>query len=245
MDPLIGSALISSGSSLLGGLMGSKGVSRKRERDSTRIAYEEALRYAPQEFQQKMDMAKQHGIHPLMMLGVGSPQMPSPSIASAGGSDMGAAIANAGADISRAVASGHQTNLEKLQERLLAAQIEGQEIDNVSRASQIARVNGAGSPPAASNVASQKETIRAMDTPFGRTQGAFPLHKTAYDEQGNAVRFFNEEDLGDNDIAQIAHFLRYTAPDYAHNFGRRVSKKLGRFFRTGKAAGRSYNSYYK
>lgn len=226
MDPLIGSSLISAGSSLIGGMFGSKGTSRKRERDSMRIAYEESLIHAPKEFQMKMDLAKQHGIHPLMMLGVGSPQMPSVSHASAGGSDFGQSLANAGADISRAVASGHQSNLEKLQERLLAAQIEGQEIDNVSRASQIARVNGAGSPPAASNIASQKEKISNMDTPFGRTQGAVPLHKTAYDEEGNAVRMFNEEGLGDNDIAQIAHFLRYTVPDYAHNFGRRVAKKI-------------------
>lgn len=211
-------ALLGGIGSLASGLgIGSKGTSRKRERDSARIAYEEALRYAPQEFQQKMDLAKQHGIHPLMMLGVGSPQVVQPSVVSSDrGMDFGS-IAQGGVDIARALSGGTQTNMEKLQERLLAAQIEGQEIDNVSRASQIARVNAAGSPPAASNMASAKEKISRMDTPFGRTQGSFPLHKTAYDEEGNAVRFFNEEDLGDNDIAQIAHFLRYTVPDYWHS----------------------------
>lgn len=143
MNPLVTSSLISAGSSLLGGALGG-GEKRPRYRD----ALNAQMWATKNDIDVKMQKAKEHGIHPLMMLGVGSASAPTPHIASSG--SMGPALANAGADISRAVSSGQSSNLERLQERLLSAQIEGQEIDNVSRASQIARTNSAGSPPLAS-----------------------------------------------------------------------------------------------
>lgn len=211
---------ISAGLNLAGGLLGSKGPSV----GDLITGQKQADRRS---FKTKMQLAKQYGIHPLTMLGVNTTAPTAHSVSSE--PSLGQNLAMAGADIARSVGSSHSSNLEKLQERLLSAQIEGQEIDNVSRASQLARVSGAGNPPA-SSMQSAKDLISNMDTPFGRTQGANPLHKTAYDEEGNAIRMFNEEDLGDNDIAQLWHFLRYTAPDHFHNFGRRTGRNLRREF---------------
>lgn len=219
MDPVTGAVIgkvVDFGLSKLGG-----GEKRPRYRDAL-----QAQIYATEnDINTKMKMAKQHGIHPLMMLGAPSASAPTPHIASSSGFQ---SLAGAGSDISRAISAGHTTNLEKLQERLLAAQIEGQEIDNVSRASQLARTHAAGSAPHASSLAAQKDAISKMDTPFGRTQGGFPLHKTAYDEQGNAIRLFNEGDLGDNDWAQLVHLLRYSIPDAAANYTRPMRRAVGR-----------------
>lgn len=231
MNPVAGALIgkaVDFGLSKLGG-----GEKRPRYRDAL-----QAQIYATQnDINTKMDLAKKHGIHPLMMLGVGTPHTPAPHVSSS--PSLGESLAGAGADISRAIQSGTTSNLEKLQERLLAAQIEGQELDNVSRASQIARTTSAAGTPPATSVAAQKATIASMDTPFGRTQGGFPLHKTAYDESGNAIRMFNEEDLGDNDIAQIMHYFQYSLPDQASNFGRRILNKFKPVKRRMRARGKN------
>lgn len=83
----------------------------------------------------RMKSAKSLGIHPLMAIGMPTSGTPSVPVSTPSADNSLERFASAGADISRAVVAG-ASNMERLQERLLEAQIEGQEIDNVMRASQ-------------------------------------------------------------------------------------------------------------
>lgn len=160
-------------------------------------------------FNARMELAKQHGIHPLHMMGLPSTSQAAPSVVSSGRDY--SSFAMAGSDIARSLMAG-QSNMERLQERLLEAQIEGQEIDNVSRASQVARTNAMpGSPPSGLMLGERLQSI--PHSGLGISRGVHPLHTVAIDEDGNPVRLFNSEDLGDNDIAQLLHTMRYTLPD--------------------------------
>jgi len=175
---------------------------------------------------QKIETGKKYGIHPLTMLGVQSPYVGQSTMSSSGPS-FGQDLAMQGVDLARSVAAG-QSNMERLQERLITAQIEGQEIDNVSRASMLARANQPGTGP---NGVGLSETISKMNVnKVGYRDDMQPLHTIGYDEAGDPIRFYNEE-LGDNEIAQALHAFRYTIPDYLSNKGNRVGRSFGNFFR--------------
>lgn len=66
MDPVTGAALIGGGAQILTGLLG-----RKKTDNAYNIALQEqsALRHEKASFDQKMALAKQHGLHPLAVLG--------------------------------------------------------------------------------------------------------------------------------------------------------------------------------
>lgn len=134
--------------SLIGGLFGRE--SDKRNADSaaaaSRANYEMQKEFAQHGIRWKVEDAKAAGLHPLAALGA---QVSSPSPAFVGSVDtnpMGTAIDNMGQNLSRAIAA-KSTPLERLQMRLLNAQVEGQEIENAAKASQMARLHGAGMPP--------------------------------------------------------------------------------------------------
>lgn len=69
MDPLIGSALVSGGASLLGGLFG-------RKKSEPKPDYEGQLKYIPREIQAKVQGAKAAGLHPLAAIGMSTSQAP-------------------------------------------------------------------------------------------------------------------------------------------------------------------------
>jgi len=138
MDPMIGSALISGGSSLLGGLMGSKGTSRKRERDSISIQYEEARKHHPLYIDTVLNTAKSKGIHPLVALGMQPQNMAQASMVGDTGSDVGSALAAAGQDVSRAM-SAYQSREQREQAATLATlSVERAGLENELLRSQIA-----------------------------------------------------------------------------------------------------------
>lgn len=195
-----------------------------------------------QNLRSTVEAAKENGIHPLMALGspASSPMSFSAS-AGGGGSNNFADFANAGADLARSIEAGQPTRMQQLQERLLTAQIEGQEIDNVSRASQVARTSQPGNPPLGVGL---NERLADMPAGFGHATGVFPLSKVSFDEQGDPVRLFNEEDLGDNEMAAAWHFLRYGAPDVIHNkIGRPLARRIANTIRSARAGAKRSFGY--
>lgn len=124
-------SIISAGASLLGGLLGSRSSN-----DAAADNYAAQKEFAQNGIRWKVEDAKAAGIHPLAALGM-QPISFSPSYA--GDNSMGSSLAQAGSDISRAI-EAKTTRMERLQERLLEAQIQGQEIENAARASRTARL---------------------------------------------------------------------------------------------------------
>ena len=231
----------------VGGLFGKK---KKGPDADDLMAMQEKYRIAA--FRKNMDLAKEYGIHPLTMLGVPTSSGASVSAPFQDEESFGEKLGRAGQDIGRALNSG-LTNMERLQERLLTAQIEGQEIDNISRASMIARHNQPGNPPNASDLnerlvgSGQTLASRLMSVPakaLGSADGYYPLHTTAYDEEGNPIRVYNSNDLGDNEGAQIAHFFGYTLPDIigARTGRGAITKFLARIL---KSPGNEYSKFRK
>lgn len=226
---------ISAGLNFASSLFG-KGDSNAR---ASRLAVEAEERSLKN--QQHLDMnrlswlvqgAKRAGIHPLHAIGM--PATAPASYSASAGSDSGnlSRFAGAGADLARAIHAGN-SNMERLQERLLESQIKGQEIDNVARASEIARVNAMpGSPPAGLMLGEKLQQMPHAGT--GLSRGAHPLSVVAIDEKGRPIRLFNTQDLGDNEVAQGMHALRYTLPDWIdQNISRPVDRGLKSFFKHG------------
>lgn len=131
------------------GHMLNKAASKSAAKDQAALNdqnYEAQKEFAQHGIRWKVEDAKAAGIHPLYALGSATnPFSASYASSSAPQSDV-SQWANLGSNIGRAVAA-KQTNMERLQERLLETQIEGQEIDNMARASEVAR-RTAQLPPA-------------------------------------------------------------------------------------------------
>jgi len=118
MDPIIGGALISAGSSLLGGLFGSKG-------DKGAARRQEALQreFAQHGVRWRVEDAKAAGLHPLYALGA---QLPSYSpVYEQQDPGMGPYLAEAGQNIGRAVAAS-QTAQERQMNALILARTAGE-----------------------------------------------------------------------------------------------------------------------
>lgn len=171
----------------------------------------------------KMASAKQLGIHPLMALGMPASGSSAVSISGAPSSDSFSRFASAGADISRAIAAG-QSNMERLQERLLEAQIEGQEIDNVMRASQTRTAYGQPGMPPGLPVGRDPRYPEQLAMPMGYGDTA-PLLRKGRDARGDSIRVYND-DLGDNEILQAVTAVIHSLPDMVANAGRRTGDWL-------------------
>lgn len=166
MDPVIGSALISGGSNLLGGLLGgSSGPSvtktMKMQRAMNALEYER-MRDAPSAM---MKGAKKAGIHPAVLFG-GSFANSSPvSVGQVndGGNNWGANMASMGQDISRAIDTQRDIDertafreqageIQKLQLNQQAlrdtAEIEHMGLQNELLRTQIAKLRQQETPPA-------------------------------------------------------------------------------------------------
>lgn len=171
----------------------------------------------------RMEAAKSLGIHPLAMLGMptsGSPSMP---FSSPEGSKLDS-FAAGGADLSRALSAG-MTTTEKLQERLLLAQIQGQEIDNATRASILAKSQQPGNPPAGSTL--NDRLMSMVHNRLGVADGVMPISRVGVDDEGVPMRVYNDE-LGDNEVLMGVHALRYTFPDWIQGH---VTRPAGRWLR--------------
>lgn len=139
MDPITIGALISGGSSLLGGLFGQSSQEKINQQNLA-----QAMFMAQNSIQMKVQDANKAGINPLAALGV---QTSSPGVA-VGSNALGEGISKAGQDISRAV-SAHVSDEDKTLVRKEALlKLQNQELQNALLASQIKKQNAPGNPPA-------------------------------------------------------------------------------------------------
>lgn len=140
-------AAIGAGASLLGGMMGSKSAKDAAE---DQMMANEANAALQREFAQngiswKVNDAKRAGIHPLFALGAQTVAANPSYIGAPADNSMGAAVANMGQDVSRAI---HATRTsDQRMEALGDLQIENQALQNDLLRSQIARLNGQVGPP--------------------------------------------------------------------------------------------------
>lgn len=144
-------ALISAGSSLLGGLLGKSSADKALDAQKENLEKQAQLQreFAQNGIQWKVEDAKKAGIHPIYALG-GSTASYTPSAMSIGADNsLGAGIAAAGQDIGRAMyatqdASGRSDMFSKTVQGL---QLQRMGLENQLLASQIAKVNAPGTPP--------------------------------------------------------------------------------------------------
>lgn len=132
-------ALISAGSSILGGILGNKSAKKAAAQEHAR-----QVQFAQNGIQWKVQDAKKAGIHPLYALGANTVSYSPTQI---GPTDFG--FSQAGQDIGRAIDSGRSANerTAALSSRAAALQLQNMELQNQKLASEIALTNQAGTPP--------------------------------------------------------------------------------------------------
>lgn len=149
MDPLIGASLIGAGSSLIGGLFGSRNQASanalNREMAERNIALQKE--FAQQGVRWKVEDAKAAGVHPLYALGAPTVSFSPVSAFQEADRSIPAAMADIGQDLSRAV-SATRTKDERLKAHLDALSLERGYLENDLLRAQIAKINQAGMPPA-------------------------------------------------------------------------------------------------
>lgn len=133
--------LISAGSNVIGGLIGQKSA-EKQQKQNIQLQKD----FAQHGIQWKVEDAKAAGIHPLAALGA---QTISYSPSSVGSSSLASGIAGAGQDISRAINSTRSESgrLDAYTKTLQDLQLRRAGLENELLASQIAKINQAGTTP--------------------------------------------------------------------------------------------------
>lgn len=134
-------SLISAGANLLGGILGNNQQEKNAERN---IQLQKD--FAQQGIRWKVEDAKAAGIHPLYALGANTTSFAPVSV----GSDLSTGISNMGQDLSRAINStrteGERTSAYSKTAQEL--QLRNMSLQNDLLASQIAKINQTGTPPA-------------------------------------------------------------------------------------------------
>lgn len=168
-DPL--SAIVSVGSNLLGGMMGSNEKEKDRQFQLQQAAKNEALQreFAQNSIRWKVEDAKAAGLHPLAALGTQSAGY-SPTIISSGSANpMGDAVRGAGQDLSRAL-TATRTGSERVDAYTAAIQglnLERGQLENDLLRSRIARLNSGQVGPAAPQPAGEPYLTDGAGGPGG------------------------------------------------------------------------------
>lgn len=190
---------------------------KKKKGPSIDDQYAAAAKWGPHIFRKdleaKMKLADIHGIHKLQMLGLPAAALPGVSVPPPdGGQDSGVidALSAAGEGFSRIRAAGAQSTMERLQERLLTAQVEGQEIQNARSASELALAT-TGVPPALGKF--DDNFYEALSNQQPGIQRVRPLFARRLTPDGKQVLEFETEDQ-DNELLQSLSVLLMAA-DYA------------------------------
>lgn len=229
---------LSAGGSFLSGL-GSLGIGGGEKRPRYRDALRAQKIATMNDFDARLESAKKHGIHPLVALGV-QPTAPVQGTVGSASVDLEAA----GQNVSRAAAAIQSGEERKIQGILNRQQVERGQLENELLKSDIALKRSQLAPGLASYrggaMTGVKAALADLPTPLGSRDGVLPIHKTAYDENLQPVRVFNEQDLGDNDVLQLIHALRYTLPDYFHNYVAKPFKNFRSRYRQRSGVGRGF-----
>lgn len=241
--------LISAGGSLLGGIFGG-GQKRPRYEPYARalvgpgtydkkplsLSQAEAFHQSNM-FAGRVADAKKNDIHPLFALGVQPFHTPPMQVGGGdSGSNLGAALSNAGQDLGRAYNAYKSKPERQLAETSAKLAVENQSLQNDLLRSQIARVHQQSNPsyPGGDNfIPGQGLSTQISKVPVnhvGIRDDMVPIHTIAYGQNKRPIRVYNE-DLGDNELAQAAHFLRYTGPDYIHGGMQDLRDSISRQFK--------------
>lgn len=153
--------LISAGANLLGGWLGQKS---QDENAANNIKYQK--QFAKNSIQWRAADALKAGIHPIYALGASGSSFSPVSV----GDSMGPAIAAAGNDIGRAVATGMSPE-GQVSAKMTALALERGGLENELLRSQIRSINAPGSPPGISMPGSDPSDPMKI---FGRTINAHP-----------------------------------------------------------------------
>ncbi|AZL83001.1 DNA pilot protein [Apis mellifera associated microvirus 42] len=210
-------ALISAGSSILGGILGNK-AAKSAATQQAKLQKQ----FAQNGIQWKVEDAKKAGVHPLYALGANTIAYSPQSV----GDSLGPAIASAGQDIGRAIDSGRTTG-ERLTARLGALQIQRAELENAKLASEIRLMQQPGTAPApvtenaiidgqANSTITAKEVQTVINPenpaaePVGRPDIMFTRVQLAPGRWGYAVNPSTEtaEAMESNPLGQLQFMVR-------------------------------------
>lgn len=194
-------SLISAGASLLGGVLGSK---KQKSADEANVELQRE--FAQNGIRWKVEDAKAAGVSPLYALGAPT----TTGFASYTSPDQSHWSA-AGNSIQRAIES-KQTNSERLQERLLNAQIDGQEIENATKRSHLALTTGAmKQPPLPASTSGVGDTLPAqvvLRGPYGDRLMSNPALSESRDNLPSEFVRQLFEDMVLNPIAQTKGYFK-------------------------------------
>jgi len=141
-------ALIGAGTSLVSGLLGSKAQKNANKAQMQMAERNIALQkeFATKGIQWKVKDAQKAGVHPLYALGANTVSFSPVSVGSTPETGLAEGIANMGQGIARAQETGFSTE-GRIQNKILALQVQRGELENQKLASEIALMNQAGQPP--------------------------------------------------------------------------------------------------
>lgn len=233
-------SLVSAGASLLGGLLGKKSADKARESQEAANAANAALQreFAQNSIRWRVADARAAGIHPIYALGAPTISASPSYVGATADNSMGAALANAGQDIGRAINATRTTP-----ERVLALQeaqlrLESLKLDNdvkrASLASSVMRLAQNSNPPMPAIGDGDfvvPEASKSEERPPLMLFG-----KRVYTPSGTSPMKAWEDQIGDDGplswLAQLAvgvHMLQ-------HNFSKRAYDYLSSFpaFKRGK-----------
>lgn len=150
--------VISAGANIIGGLIGAENMEDERTRQNTVYWNNVKMQQnqAAHAIKQRVDDAREAGIHPLYALSASTPTFSPVSVGGVSGNPMGAALAAAGQDIGRAVnatmpAGERAAAWDKTVQDL---NVTNMSLKNELLRAQIAKINqGGGNPPAPAVIA--------------------------------------------------------------------------------------------
>jgi len=238
MDPLLGSALISGASNILGGLFGQSAADKNRQAQvqQAELNRQTQIDFAKKAIQWKVEDAKSAGIHPLYALGASTQSYSPVSIGSTADNSLGEGLARAGQDISRAVAATADRELRAIQFKSAQLELEKKGLENdvlrTELASKLQRVSQPGTPPAMPNLTDIAGNKQARVALGGSTLTQNPnwseaqVIQNVYGEPAEWIYFFPKS------AADAYHNYRNYLTDWGRNPNNAalVHQKANRYF---------------
>lgn len=244
MDPMVTAAAVQTGGQVLGTLMGGKHkrpswqpwIKAMFGADMAKnLTLSEALSLADQTaFSGKMKSAKDHGIHPLAMLGIPFGGSQAESFIGDTGID-GSAASDLGQGVGRAIEAFATKDERQMGSVLQKLAVERGQLENESLRSDIALkraqlspafVNPSLRPMIDGQADTRYPEQKRMRMGFGDTA---PFFREGKDANGDTIRVYNDE-LGDHEMLQLL-----TTPlsigDIVANAGKRTGRWLRKNFK--------------
>lgn len=217
--PLVASALIGAGGSVLGGLFGQRSQQKMAEAN---IKYQK--QFAKNAVQWKTEDSLKAGIHPLFGLGAQTHSFAPVAV----GDSIGPAISQAGQEIGRAVGASMTGEQQATSKVLATLGVERASLENDLLRSQIRAINAPGSPPPLPSVSGDNSSPIKM---FGHAVQASPSFSDAADFQqryGEPAEWLAFPAIAAADAARNTKFTgkhNYHKPTVAD-----IARAVGRLF---------------